>query len=319
MLASTAPVMEQNPHVSLSEDAATAFAVRHAGVSLPEHEEEAFHCAFLPPGRFLNFLLALEALNFSFWDEEPRWRVKWQGGSHDGYWALAAALHRAVTRDAVPVWDAAWLAGVEQEELAQVLAGEGRPAPMLAERTGNLNEAGRVLLARYDGQMRNLIEQARFDAVAVTQALAEEFASFNDAALWQGKTVRFFKRAQIFCADLSRLYPRLPGGPLQGLNELTAFADYKEPQVLRKEGVLVYEPELARRLDAGEPLEAGSPEEVSIRAGTIWACEWLARALEAQQGGERSLNAADVDYLLWSAGQDKTGLKPYHLTRTLYY
>ena len=35
--------------------------------------------------------------------------------------------------------------------------------------------------------------------------------------------------------------------------------------------------------------------------------------------GSPAPTAAEVDYLLWSAGQGKPGLPPYHRTRTIYY
>jgi hypothetical protein len=129
--------------------------------------------------------------------------------------------------------------------------------------------------------------------------------------------VRFYKRAQIGAADLARLLPQDRLGRLHGLEHLTAFADYKVPQVLRRDGILVLAPDLARRLESREALPARGPEEVAIRAATIWGCEWLARALSAEQG--TPVPAMDVDYLLWCAGQDKSGLRPYHRTRTICY
>lgn len=326
VLETTAPVVRENPWVKINTERVADFARRNQTTIPPEHGEEAFHCAFLPPRRFVNFLLLLEALNFSFWDAEPRWRVAWRGGLHDGYWALAAALHRAVAQDALPLWDARWMAQLEAGELDALLAGQGggeHPVPMLAERLNHVREVGAALLRDWEGEAMNMVIGAGHDAPTLALLIERGFSSFRDVALWQGSPVRFLKRAQIFCADLARLYPDLPGGPLcglHGLGSLTAFADYKVPQVLRKEGVLEYAPELAARLGAMEELPVGAPEEVSIRAATIWACEWIARALSRLRGeGQTVATPADVDYLLWSAGQEKTGLLPYHRTRTPYY
>ena len=41
------------------------------------------------------------------------------------------------------------------------------------------------------------------------------------------------------------------------MERLTAFADYKLPQVLRELGIISYHPELAARIDAMEYLQAG--------------------------------------------------------------
>jgi Queuosine salvage protein len=320
VLSSTAPVAAGAAHVRIDVDAVQRFARAHAGRPAPAPAEDALHCAFLPPRRWLNYLLALEALNFSFWDDEPRWRVAYRGARHDGYWALAAALHRAIVEDALPVWDAHWLAALEAPALARLLRGEGRPPPLMEARLAHLREAGQALLERWQGQFANLVAAAGGDAPALVLAIVAELPSFRDEARWQGRPVRFYKRAQICAADLTRLQRRVAAQPLGGLGRLTAFADYKVPQVLRKEGVLLLSEALAARLERGEELPAGGAEEVELRAATIWAVEWIVRALDAAApAGAPPALAADVDYLLWAAGQDKTGLRPYHRTRTVYY
>lgn len=332
VLASTAPVVRQTEVVRIDGDAAARFARQHVADPVPRPVEDALHCTFLPPRRFLNYLLALEAVNFCFWDDEPRWRVTWQGATHDGYWALAAALHRAVCSDARPVWDAHYLAGLDEAALAHLLRGEGRPVPLLAERLAHLREAGQVLLESWQGQFASVVTAAEGSAPRLAALVAEAFPSFRDVATWGGEPVRFYKRAQILAGDLSRMLTNHPLGRLQNLGALTAFADYKLPQVLRGAGVLVLAPALAARVDARAPLPAGGVDEVALRAATVWACEWLARALTAERRalpGSRGADtppatAMEVDYLLWSAGQADTsrsegGLPPYHRTRTVYY
>ncbi len=320
VLSSTAPVAQGARHVRIDPAAVERFAQARGGRPAPRLAEDALHCTFLPPRRRLNTLLALEALNFSFWDSEPRWRVTWGGQVHDGYWALAAALRRAIVEDALPVWDAAWLAALDAGTLARLLRGEGKPPPLLPARLAHLREAGAGLLARWGGEFAHVVQAAQGDAVRLVRLIVAEFASFRDEAAWQGQPVRFYKRAQICVADLTRQLRDDPLGRLEGLAQLTAFADYKVPQVLRKEGVLVLDAALAARIDRGEELAPGGAEEVELRAATIWAVEWIARALNRQlAAGLPALLAADVDYLLWAAGQDKTGLPRYHLTRTVYY
>ena len=324
VLTSTAPVLRGARHVGL-DAAALARAVPALGAAPPAAAEDSLHCAFLPPRRLLNYLLLLEALNFCFWDDEPRWRVAYRGGRHDGYWALAAALHRAVREDAVPVWDAHWMADATRARMAALLRGEGREIPMLDQRTEAVREAGRVLLARWRGQFAHAVEEARGNAPALVHSIAAEFPSFRDEARWTDPasgallTVRFLKRAQIFASDLARLLPDHPLGQLDGLEHLSAFADYKVPQVLRRLGILVLAPPLAARVDRKEELPAGSAEEVEIRAATVWGCEWIVRALDAARRDGVRRTAATVDYRLWLAGQEKAGLPPYHRTRTIYY
>ena len=331
VLTSTALVVHKSPWVRLDPGAVTRFARAHRETPPPQHEEEALHCTFLEPQRFLNYLVALEALNFCFWDSEPRWRVRHEGRVYDGYWALAAALRRAIREDGLELWDAGFLAGLDMPQVSRLLRGEGRPIPLLEQRLANLREVGQVLMERWEGQFGNVVQASGGDAARLVAAIVAEFPSFDDRVSWTAAggretTVRFYKRAQICAADLARLLPSHPLGRLQGIERLTAFADYKVPQVMRAEGILVLVSPLAGRVDRGEELPAGSGEEVAIRAATIWGCEWIARALNHERAAKEvspnafnPATAAKVDYLLWSAGQDSTGLPPYHRTRTGYY
>ncbi len=328
VLESTRAVAQAAAHVKLHAEAVRRFARAQAHLPPPAPPQEALHCTWLPPRRRLNYLLALDALNFCFWDVEPRWRVPYREGRYDGYWALAAALHRAIREDALPLWDAHFLAELEPATLAHLLRGEGRPVPLLAERLSNLREAGRVLVERWQGQFAALIATAGGDTVALVRLIVAELPSFRDEASWQGRPVRFYKRAQICVADLARWLADEEadgvGERLLGLEHLTAFADYKLPQVLRHVGVLSYAPALAAAVDARQELPPGSVEEVEIRAATIWACEWIARAMTAERGAAAPgsavpVAAAEVDYRLWCAGQDAAGMAPYHRTRTIFY
>ena len=247
VLTSTARLAEAARHVRIDAEAIRAFARAHAASPAPLHAEDGLHCTFLPPERFCNYLLALEALNFCFWDSEPRWRVEYLGGNYDGYWALAAALHRTLEEDALPLWDANFLAQLDTGQTARMLRGSGRPPPLLEERTANLREVGRVLLNSWGGQFANLIASCDGDAPNLVIRMVEAFASFRDEGRWRGYPVRFYKRAQICAADLARMLPDDPLGRLERLEDLTAFADYKVPQVMRKEGILVPAAGLAER------------------------------------------------------------------------
>jgi hypothetical protein len=270
--------------------------------------------------RTLNWLLLLDALNFCFWafPGAPRWRVEWRGATLDGYNALAASLSRAM-QEGQPLYDAEYLAALDEETLADILrpSEDAAPIPLFAERLANAHEVGRVLLDRYDGQFANALEAARRDAASLALLLARDFSSFADAALWNEHHIPFLKRAQICVADVATAFGAKGLGVITGLDQLTAFADYKLPQLLRYQGVMVYTPELAAQVDSYREIAAGSAPEVEIRAATVWAVELVRRAL-AGRGIARC--ASDIDYRLWSESQTPTpDMRPYHRTRTMYY
>jgi hypothetical protein len=271
--------------------------------------------------RTVNWMLLLDALNFCFWGEknQPRWQIVYQGEVLNGYWAEAAVLRRAV-EEGKPVWDAEYLSTIDAQELAAIFRGpstETPAIPLFEERLRIAREVGQVLLERFNGQFSHLVEQVEHSGVELALALAEHFPSFRDVATYGSQEVRFLKRAQICVADLHGAFNGQLWGMFIDLNQLTIFADYKLPQVLRHSGALVYTPELAARIDQQEQLAPGSAEEVEIRAATIWACELLRR--EATRLSTQAPTAAAIDQWLWHLGQDAEHMQPYHRVRTIYY
>jgi hypothetical protein len=269
--------------------------------------------------------MALDALNFCFWSQSPdpneRWRVAWDGQTFDGYWALAAALRRAVA-EGVEVWNPAVLAGLSDDDVARILRPSepgGVAIPLLPERGANLRELGRGLLDFSDelDAAARFIEESDGSAVRLVERVAETFPSFNDVATLDGREVRFYKRAQILAADLHGAFAGEGLGCFDDLDRLTAFADYKVPQVLRGLGVLRYDERLAAIIDRRALIPAGSREEIEIRAATVWACELIRQTLAAHG---RAMDAYEIDWALWQAGQFLAPeIPPYHRTLTIFY
>lgn len=272
------------------------------------------HHFFDGTARTVNYIFLLDALNFSFWGE-PKWTVHRVRSDLDGYWALAAALKYAAERDE-KFLDADHLANISPEELSRVLRGTVE-IPMFVQRWRNVQELGRVLRDRFGGSAARLVEQANGNATTLARLVAHNITSFNDTTLYRGRAVNFFKRAQILAGDLYGSFGGEKWGAFRNLQDLTAFADYKLPQLLRAWGVLKYAPALARRVDKKIPLPKDSPEEIEIRAAMVWGVELLRHAL-INHG--RILYSVQMDWFLWETSQSEIkGMKPYHRVRTIYY
>jgi hypothetical protein len=313
VLESTLPVVRAARHVSLDQTAIAAFADRlsREGLQRPAWRVEPHW--WDGTERTAQYVFVLDALNFCFWGE-PKWRVEYGGRLLDGYWALAACLRRAI-ENGTPVLEASYLAQMDIDQLHGLLAGEGELG-LLSERADSLRQLGQLLLDRYQGQAANLVVQAEHSAVALVRRLVEEMPSFDDVAQYDGRAVRFYKRAQLLCSDLFGAYEGAGLGLFRDFEQLTAFADYKLPQVLRGAGLLVYDQHLAARVDALVELPAGSPEEVEIRAATVWAVEHLRQALLDRNVLFR---AFEIDWALWQLGQQAESPQPCHRTRTVFY
>lgn len=264
--------------------------------------------------RTANYILLLDALNFSFWGD-PRWQITYRGEHLDGYWALAASLKRAI-EDGDDITDARRMASLDAEALAHILRGANR-IPLFDERLAHVHEVGGVLLAKFDGQIARLVERCAYDAPTLVAQVVSDFPSFRDEALYHGQIVKLYKRAQIFAADLYGAFGGAGWGELRNIGALTCFADYKLPQILRRFGVLRYTDELALAIDSRSEIAAGSDEEIEIRAATIVAVEQMREAL-AKRG--TAVTSVQIDWALWDAAQGAPpDGKPYHRTRTIYY
>lgn len=263
------------------------------------------------------YFLVLDSLNFCFWPGkgQKKWETEYQSKTLSGYIGLAASLKRVVLKGS-PITEAGFLSEISRDNLRQLLAGTNE-LPLMKERQEILRELGRVLLEDYQGKAAHLVEEAAGSALRLASSLAEKLGSFRDMAWYKDRKVLFLKRAQIFAADLYGAFRGTNWGRFADVEELTAFADYKVPQVLRHLGILIYSPELAAKVDNRILLSPGSGEEVEIRANTVWAVECIRQRLESLGLG---LRAFEIDWLLWNMGQENAyRAKPYHRTITVFY
>lgn len=310
-------VAEISSHVRIRKEAVVDFSRRlyEDGIKVPLWNK-TYHCCE-GAQETVSYLLVLDALNFCFWPpgKENRWEVTWRSESLSGYFALAASLTRAM-QSGVPLGRAEYLAGLSVEMLREILGGRGK-LQLMEERVRILNELGYILDAHYHGEASALVAAAGSSAEKLVGLLVEGIPSFRDVSEYRGKPVYFYKRAQIFCADLYGAFEGRKWGHFEDIEQLTAFADYKLPQVLRELNILHYDHELAQRVDNKEPLAPGSSEEVEIRANTILAVD-LIREEAASLG--RQLRNFEIDWILWDLGQqDGFTSRPHHNTVTIFY
>eukprot|EP00887_Chlorella_sp_A99_P005463 scaffold1.g5463.t1 len=268
-------------------------------------------------------LLVVDALNFCFWPEEGL-----------EYERLARGVKAAVLADPHAV-DAERLAAADAALVRRLFGGWPRAVPLEEERTRLLREVGAGLLADWGGQAAQLVRAAGGSAARLVGLVAAAFPGFRDHCAWQGRQLFFYKRAQIFAADLFGAFSGAGLGQFSDVARLTMFADYRVPV----------------------EQAPGSREEVEIRACTVEAVERLRVAIEArlrrearraeqaarQGGGEdegawqagRAAGREEgaeplsctpevlslaVDWWLWEEGERNIARhRPHHRIRTVYY
>jgi hypothetical protein len=235
------------------------------------------------------YMLTLDAINFgSGWFPTLRKRPG-SSGYYTVAWALADRFraHGPWTNDELRALDAA--------EVARVLE----------------QDTGHELMALYARALRQLGEflgaRGALDVVADSGGSAERLAETLAAGMPMFDDRGFWKRAQIVPNDLA-----LSGvAEFDDLDRLTIFADNLVPHVLRVDGVLRYDAELAARIDREELLPPGE-EEQEIRACAVHACELIAQRL--------GVPPRILDTWLWNRGQEpRYKAVPRHRARTTAY
>lgn len=317
VLKTACDVSRLSTHVQISKKAAVDFSKRlyEVGVEAPPWNRTYHFCN--NERETVSYLLVLDSINFCFWpaEEEDRWEIAWGSRRLSGYFALAASLTRAM-KSGIPLERAGYLSELSLAMFREILGGRGE-LQLMKERVTILNELGHILEEEYHGDASGFVEAAGGSAEKLVELLVERMPSFRDGAEYRGQRVSFYKRAQIFCADLYGAFEGRGWGHFKDIDRLTAFADYKLPQVLRHLGILCYEDDLAHRVDRMVPLEEGSPEEIEIRANTVRAVDMIREEL-ARLG--RPLKAFEVDWVLWNLGQqEKFNSRPHHRTVTIFY
>jgi hypothetical protein len=254
--------------------------------------------------------LTLDCVNFgSGWFPELR---KHPGLS--GYRTIEASLRERFAREGRLV--AEELARADRAFCARLFGQDprGRVADLMALFAEAWRELGRLLVERFDGSFLALA-RAGGDSAELLIAHLLTMPLWRDVAEYDGAVVAFLKRAQIAAFDLWIARPA--DFPFRDLDRLTIFADNLVPHVLRIDGVLVFEPELVARIERGELLAHGSPEEVEIRACGITAVERLAAALARRRARVRP---CDLDLWLWRRGGARRYKdRPRHRSRCPYY
>jgi len=306
-------VCERASHVSLDSDSLHNLALELLPVPSPTWDIR--HHFADGTSRTVSYLLLVDALNFCFFPD-PRWQVAVDGEMLQGYFALTTILKRAFEEKA-PVTEFRRLAHIGEGEARDLLQGTPRigVVPLLTERVGILREIGEGVTALHGGDPARLVLDAQGSAERLVRQLVQAFPSFRDEATYDGEKIPFYKRAQIFAGDLHSSFRGEFFGRFADVASLTAFADYKIPQILRACGVLRYSPSLADGVDRKDWIAAGSPQEVEIRAATVWSVELLRRELVRLR---RPLLATEIDWLLWQASQSRA-MPPHHCTLTTSY
>jgi hypothetical protein len=294
-----ARVAERSRHVRVLRDEIPRYAANLP--HLPSESDPPPSPAVTEREALCAYWLTLDAINFgSGWFPTLR-----KPPGRSGYFTISGGLRDRF--DQRGPWSASELARIDPGELAPTL-GQDPGHPLIELFCESLQDCGRHVRDEQAGSFAAVVDSAQGSAVALAERLGG-WSSFADTSSYHGFVVPFFKRAQIAAADIAR--SRV--ARFKDLGRLTMFADNLVPHVLRLDGVLSFTVGLTARIERGELIEHGSPEEVEIRACALHAVELI-----VAERPERS--AAELDQLLWQRGQlPSYKAQPRHRSRCTAY
>lgn len=265
--------------------------------------------------QLIGLTFVFNTINFCFWakKDDLKWIIK--DDNLDGAIALFRCLENELQRNP-DFLNPDELSDLSLGALRDILKGNVT-IPLLSERLKQINIFGRVVEKKYDNSILNIFKASNCDAYKLAEILVDDFSCFDDRSNLNGREVGFYKRAQLNSKMIHDVLLFFGEEGLTNLDKLTAFADYKIPQILRKLEILKYSERLTNKIDNFELIDVGSKEENEIRVATIWGVEYLKQELKRKFN---FVTSSHVDSMLWNKSQTKSsGDKPYHRTLTTAY
>jgi hypothetical protein len=249
--------------------------------------------AHLPLAEAIRYCICMNSINYRFWDMENGAMTRYQKDGKIGAVAMTASFLDAWT-------DQRFMFSRRSEPVdAKVVTDVFGDIPDVPSRVEILNEV--LLSPKLDALCATLAAHCSAGkplTVVEAKMLEDTFpTAYSDPLL---------KKAQL---AISFVWLVAKENGLDIEVDLTAFADYQIPRVLRALKLLDYSEGLARKIDESTPIAANGPEERALRAASVLAIDMLSKRLGVP-------NAA-IDHFLWS--QRNTPKEPFHLCETTLY
>ena len=251
----------------------------------------------------IEFLLYFEAIDFSFWGN-PKWEIQTEKGKQDGSMALLYAMLKYIKEN--KNFD-----NITKEKFGEYLKGNIE-IPLFKERYNILKNINNVVKEKMNGSFYKAIYNLKTDE-ELFDFIINNFKDFEDIRTYNGKTIYFYKLAQLLTSDILHMREKKENIKVD-YSHLVGCSDYKIPQGLRALNLVSYNEELANLVDNKIELKQNSKYEVEIRATVVYVINKIKELLDNR------INAIDLNDYIWLMSKNKDlPKKPYHLTRNTNY
>ncbi|MBI3273804.1 MAG: hypothetical protein HYZ69_01535 [Candidatus Colwellbacteria bacterium] len=279
-------------------------------------------CINSSPRKKIEFLFIVDSINFCFWSKKERWNIAYNGKRYSGSIGSVYAIKKFFEENYEKA-NLKYFAKISYEEFCSIFLGEGE-LMLRKERWKCVRELCKTFLERYRGDVVKFVESAHQKTSALLNKIYLTLPYFADIHAYKGgfygeqRRVWFLKRAQLLIADIWSAFGGEGIGHFQDIEYLTAFADYKIPQILHSKkyfGALEYAPELEEKIKNKVELGSGSKEEVEIRACAVQAVEHIVK--EIRRMGQE-VCPVTIDWILWYGSHQDFNI-PHHRTKGIDY
>lgn len=244
------------------------------------------HFKYAKPKDVAHYIIALNSINYQFWDIKNNEFVRYQNNELVGSMAMSAGFDSFYEELKSQSFNTALI----NKELVQKHFGD---IPEIEERVliflevfndRNFEEVWKVLEKDIQRGIVNVDTASKISDLLP--------ASYADP---------YLKKIQLALYEIA--------SQLKISADITVAADYQVPKVLEGIGVLKYSEELSKKIDNQELIESGSKEELALRAATIIACDEISE--------KHNISIPALDRILWL--QRNEFKKQFHLTKTPHY
>lgn len=252
----------------------------------------------------VNLMLLFESIDYSFWGN-PKWTIDTEIGKKDGSDALLYIMIKYAKENKTLDFTK-----VTFEDFKSLLTGNV-DIPLLKDRYQTLVEISSIVNNKMNGNFYEYIKDVKEDT-KLFDIIIKNFPSFKDERTYKGKTIYFYKLAQLLTSDILHIRETIENINVD-YSHLVGCADYKIPQTMRALEILRYDDELSKIIDNKIEIGCSSEYEVEIRASMIVVIDYIKNKLH-------NINAIDInDYFFIMSQKLNKIVKPYHLCRNKNY
>ena len=316
---STLKIIPLMKHVKIDKDNLDKFVnellTNENALKYPKWSESHFDATSVPLEILLRYIFVIDTLNYCFWPNEGF-----------EYYSLAKNLYDTLIKNK-NFFDIDNLVKVTPEQLKENIF--KCDFNLINERARMIREVFTIIKYNYQENCVNFVKECNKNAAKLVKKIIDEFCCFRDHAIYNGEQIFFYKRAQILVSDLYLAYLDIKEAKKdtqendiinftqETISQLTMFADYRVPQILKAKGILVYDKHLTDLINNKLEIPHGSKEEVEIRSATIQSVELIRNSLETKG---KNFMSIQVDVYLWEEGEKiKDKIEPHHRTLSIFY